>query len=606
MNRTTTRWLLILTAALAAFIVLFERHTTDSATRAARATRLFPQLDTKEVTGLAVTLRTNFTIRLEREGERWQYRAPVRYPAQPAGPERLLEGVARLRWASHVRAEEVLAQSNSLAAFGFNPPAAILVAQQADRRIELRLGGATVLGSQLYAQVVGREGLYTIDTSLLRQLPASPDDWRDTALADLASLRFDRLEVRPLTNGFEVVRNPTNRQWQMTKPLLTRADNNKLGLLLQELELARVIRFVSDDPRADIEPLGLLPPERELVFSQGTNDLLVLQLGRSPTNAPDQMAVRRLAHSNVVLAARAPLVPWLAGFREFCDRRLMVFDPDAVTRIEVRAKETFALERATNGSWRIAAPVPAAADRLLVLEFLQELAQLEFLEFEREVVADFATYGLDPPRRQYTLLAAAPLEGGGVTNLALACLDLGNATGFKCFARRSPETSVVTFADNNRLPAAAFALRDRQIWEFTTNQIVSLTIRQAGATRRLLRTGPAQWTLAAGSAGPINPMSLEEAAYRLGRLRAERWIAHGADELPRYGFGAIDHEIVAEVAVDGRTLSRTVRFGRQSSAGRSAFAAVTLPGIAGPVVFECPAFLYDFVQSDLSVPPGAP
>jgi hypothetical protein len=270
----------------------------------------------------------------------------------------------------------------------------------------------------------------------------------------------------------------------------------------------------------------------------------------------------------------------------------------------VRAAEAFALERSTNDSWRIVAPFAAAADRVLVFEFFRELAQLEFVEFEREVVTDFAPYGLDPPRRQFALFAASPVPGAPTTNVLLARLDLGNASGHKYFARRSLESSVVTFADNKRLPSAGYALRDRQIWNFSTNQIVSLTIRHAGASRRLLRTGPAQWALAAGSADPINPISLEEAAYRLGQMRAERWIAQGTDELARYGFGSIDHEVVAEVSIDGRTSSYSVRFGRRTSTGQSAFAAVALPGIAGPVIFECPPFLYSFIQSDLSVPPG--
>lgn len=606
MNRSTTRWLVLLAAALGAFILLFERHTEESGAKARRAMRLLPELSVNEVTGLSIAAGTNFSFRLEREGEQWLYRTPFPYPAQPAGVERLLGSLAQLNWLGHVTAQEILALTNGLAAFGFSPPAAVLVVQQSDRRFELRLGAATVLGGHIYAQIVGHDGLYTVDAGVLKLLPASANEWRDTALVHLAGLRFDRLEVRPLTNGFEVVRNPTNRLWQMAKPLLTRADNAKLAMLLQQLELVRVTRFVTDDPRADLDAFGLLPPERELVFSQGTNELLMLQLGRSPTNAPDQIAVRRLAHSNVVLVARADLASWLASFREFCDRRLMIFQPEAVTRIEARSDEAFALERSTNGDWQIVAPFMAPAERLLVLEFLNELASLEFLEFEREVATDFAAYGLDPPRRQYSLFSKATLAGGATTNLALARVDLGNPSGFKFFARRSLEDSVVTFADNNRLPRAAYALRDRRLWEFTTNQIVSLSIRQAGASRKLLRTGPAQWALAAGSSGPFNPVSLEEAAYRLGQLRAERWVACGPDELARYGFGTIDHEVVAEVNVGGQTRTYSVRFGRLTSTRRTAFAAANLPGIADPVIFECPSFVYDFVESDLSVPPAAP
>jgi len=70
--------------------------------------------------------------------------------------------------------------------------------------------------------------------------PDVAQDWRDTSVASLADLHFDRLEVRPITNGFEVVRPPSNQLWQMTRPIPMRANNAKIEALLQQLDLARV------------------------------------------------------------------------------------------------------------------------------------------------------------------------------------------------------------------------------------------------------------------------------------------------------------------------------------------------------------------------------
>ncbi|MBM3879179.1 MAG: DUF4340 domain-containing protein [Verrucomicrobia bacterium] len=608
MNRTTTHLLLIVAVGLFAYIVFFERHTPSTTQLAERTARFLPGLDPAKVHTIEWQRGTNPVVRLERTPGAWQFRRPFLYPAQSGAVDRFLERLADLRQRGRLSANEVLAQTNGLAAFGLQPPAATLALHRDAQRLEWRVGARTLLGNQVYLECVGHDGLYIVDGEWLSSLPDSPNAWRDPALAPLGGLTFNRLELRPLTNGFEVVRNAGNRSWLMTKPILTRANSAKIEFLLQQLSLAQVTRFVADGPQAVLELYGLQPPAHELAVGQGTNDLLVLQIGRSPTNAPDQVYIRRLSHSNVVLAPRATLEPWLDRFG-FFDRRMLVFDPDQVGRIEVRADEAFALERRGSNQWQLVEPVNAAADALLVLELFAHLTELEFSEFERDVTTEFAPYGLDPPRRQFVLRSALTNSPAGPTNLLLAQLDLGNVVNLEFFARRTPENAVMRLLDPGRLPRAAFELRDRRLWDFTTNQIASVTVEQLGATRQLLRTGPLQWTHAPGSQGVLTPFTVEEAAYRLGRLRAERWVARGQEQLASFGFATIDHRVTVALNRPESPHTLTVRFGRRSPAG-GVYATVSIEGEPGPVIFECPPFIADLVLREFTAfpPPrgGAP
>jgi hypothetical protein len=611
MNSSTTRWLLALAVGLFLFIVFFERRAPDTDVRADRASRLFADLVPAEVSSLEYTRGTNLMFRLERAGENWQYRVPFVYPAVNPGVERMLEALAALRSRSRVTPREVRAQTNRLAAFGLDPPTATLAFRCGERRTEVRFGAATALGTQVYLQIVGQADLVTIDRNFLENLPATANDWRDPALLSLSGFAFDRITVRPGTNGFELARNPTNQVWRLMKPLSTAANNPKLQFLLRGLEQARVTRFVNDDPAADLEIYGLLPPERELVFSRDTNELATLQIGRSPTNAPAEVFVRRPETSNVVAVARSLIEPWLADFREFCDRRLVVFKPDAVERIEVQADQAFALQRLGTNQWQLVEPYVAPADTVLVLEFLENLAEMQFSRYEREVATDFAPYGLTPPRREFILRGAAVNTSTGTTNPVLAGLDIGlpvpNEQGAAFYARRLPENTVVTAFVSDRLPRAAFELRDHRIWSFTTNQIVTLTVEQFGVTRKLLRLGPVQWVLAGATNTPLDDVhnvALEEAADRLGSLRADRWVAHGDDQLGRFGFATVDHRVTVELQSGANPDHRAIRFGRRAPGG-GAYAAVQLDGQREPVIFECPASLYEFILGDLSVPPPA-
>lgn len=600
MRPRTTQWLVGLALALGLFILVFERGTKSSKERTQETALLLPRLVPQDVLTLEIRSGTNPPVRLERGTNSWFFRSPYLYPAQPASVERFLGRLAQTAARARVEVAEVTRQTNGLAAFGLFPPAFSVVVGGEAQRTTVHFGRPSALGGQSYAQLVGTEGLFTIDAGVLAAFPASFDSWRDTALVDLARLPFDRLRALPLTNGFEVARS-TNRTWTMTKPLPTRANSARLEHLTQELDLLRVTRFLPEASPAELEAWGLQPPRRELVFARGTNDLVGLQIGDSPGDETNLVYLRLTSYSNVVLVSRAAVWPWLEGFTNFCDTRLMVFEADRVQRIEARADEAFALERRTSGEWQIVQPYTAPADPVLVFEVLAELADLEFLGFEREVATDFAAFGLDPPQRQYVLKTSSTNEAG-LTNLVLARVDYGQARGHRYFARRSLEDSVVLALDPVRLPRAAYRLRDRRIWQLRTNDLAAITVRAQDRVRKLVRTGPMQWAAAEGSGPPPNPVTLEEAAYRLGQLRAERWVAQGADALAGYGVVAGGHEVVLEPRTPEPARSYRIRFGRRAASGRT-YAAVELPETAGPVIFECPASIYEFVTTDLMLPP---
>jgi hypothetical protein len=601
MKSSLTRWLVVTAVALFAFIILIERRGSDTAQTVANGSLLLPELDPRGVSGLDIQSGTNQLLSLERGTNRWFFRSPIYYPAQAGSVGRFLKQLAELRQRGQISAAEVLTQTNGIAAFGLSPPQVSITCRLADRRATLNLGHRTAIGGLAYAQLVGRDGLFLVQADFLKALPPSFDAWRDPGLANLAELKFDRILALPLTNGFELAREATNRQWRMVKPLNTLANSALIEHLLRELELAQAARFVSDRPRLELESFGLQPPQRELLFTQGTNDVFGLQIGVSPTNDAAQVYVRLNNYSNVVLASRATLAPWLSGFAEFSDRRLMIFKADAVDQIEIKAEESFALAKGTNDSWRIVAPYAAPADAALVVEALGEMTELEFLKYERDFATDFATYGLEPPRREYTLRAA--VTNAPATNLVLARAEFGYATNHLFYARRGSEGSVVLALDPARLPRAAFQLRDRRIWDVSTNDIAAITVQVNGQTRRLLRNGPATWSVAEGAPEPLNLITLDETAFRLGTLTAERWVARGKASLARFGFFDNGLRVTLEVKSAQGQSQRTVRFGGRSPAGRP-YAAVELDGQETPLIFECPVSVLEYVQADL-VPAAA-
>ena len=602
MNAATTRWLVGIALALLLYLVIFDRRTTDTADYLDARDRVLPALNVEAVTGLEVRRSTNVHLKVVRTAGEWRLTAPLPYPAQATSVERFLRALRELRFRSRISAKEVLAQTNGLAAFGLEPPSASIRLTAGDQSTELRLGSRTPIGGQVYLQVVGADDLLAVPDAFLRVLPQSPFAWRHTALLSGGLPEFDRFAVLPMTNGFEVVRQPGTHVWQVVRPLTAPADGPRLEYLFHQLDLAQVAQFVADQPGDQLARYGLAPPVRELVFSRGKEPLFQLQIGRGATNRPDLVYVRNARLGNVMLVSRKVVEPWLASYRDFCDRRLMVFSLPEVRRIEFQADEEVALDRDTNDTWRIVRPMAAPADHVLVLKFLARLAKWEFMDFEREVVTDFAPYGLDPPLREYRVLGVPTNAPSNATNRVLARVRLGKPRGNLYLARRGNENAVVTVVDDGRLPRAAWQLRSRQIWNFSTNQIVNITVHQQKNTKKLIRQGPMNWTLAEGSTGGFNPLTIDETAYRLGHLYAERWVARGEKRLRLYGFPQTACRIEVTLKNGGQTETRTLSLGRRGLSNKR-YAAVKLDAPFGWVIFELPLPIQTFIEGDLLLAP---
>lgn len=594
MNRRTTQILCLLAVALFAFIYLYERHTLSTDAAAERRTKLLPDLDPNEVTSIEI-IRTNQIIRVERTGNTWAMTLPVKYPAQRTGIENLLEGLAGVAQQTYLPADEIMGKSGGFSAFGLEPAVATVVIQSGSRRNELRIGSQTVMGGQVYVQPVGAGGIAVTESTWLEKIPGSANDWRDRSLLDLKGVTYDRISLRrPGVLPFDLQRDPATRKWAITSPMSARADSQLIDNLMQALQNVRVMNFTLDQTNVDLEPYGFQPPDLELAFGQGTNDVAFLRFGKSPTNDANQVYAWRSSHGNIVTASQDLVGLLRSPFTRFRDPHLVALESTNVYRIEVKAEENFTLERQTNGAWRITAPYAAPADGVLMADVLQNLTSLQIVEFVKDVVTDFASYGLAPAARTYVLQ--------GATNEPLAQIEFGTNQVDKVFVRRTDENSVYAtrLGDSLRLPQAAYLVRDRRVWDFASSNVVSVAISHKGQTQKIQRTASGSWALAPGSQGSVETASFDETLLRLGQLRAESWAARGEDQLARYGFAEKDHKITLELLNGDTTRTLNISFGRLSPLYRP-YAVTVLDGQT--VIFEFPSRLFADVQRDLSLAP---
>jgi len=592
-SRNTWIWIVVAAAMLGVILVL-EQLRPEPQTG---SSRLLPNFNPRIVTSIQVVHAGQLDLRVERTNSTWQLSRPITYPAQAASVENLLLALENLAPIAHISSAELHRRPNADAEFGFDPPRTTLVIQTRREMQQILLGHRTAPGDQVYLRVgPGVGGIYLVDAELLKFIPKSAEEWRDTGLVDLTAFAFDRIVISNAATVIEVQHNPTNNSWVMNRPVRGRADGQRMIGMLQLLHALRVNEFVSENA-ADLESFGLQPPDLELVLAQGTNVAAILEFGKSPATNPALVYARRQGTSTIVTVAKEPLISWRAPANDFRDPRLITMTR-APDQIEFSGSEPFVLQRDSSNTWR-AVGQNFPVDFGLVKELIASLNRLQIVQFKDAVTEpDLPTYGLDAPARQI-ILRAAPTNGPAVTNLPVADLSFGATNEGKIFVRRADENPIyaVLLSEYQKLPSSMWQFRERRLWNFSTNDVARLTIRQDGKVRQLLRSGPQSWALDQGSQGIINNFAIEEATHRFGELAATWWVERGEENLPRYGFTTNSLSLSFELKSGQK---QVVEFGAKS-ASEAPYASIQIDG--QPWIFEFPLSLYyDLVATHLTIP----
>ena len=588
--------LVALALLLGGWLVVTERRDEVRVAGSAGSVS-FRRLDPREVISVEI-LRSNVAIRLERTNSSWFLRSPMRYPVQSTGVERLLEGLGNLVPRSHVSGAEVAAQRGALASFGLERPDVLTIRTREGMSI-LRLGSRTPLGSQVYFQQVGQDGVFTTEASLLEALPASPEDWRDRRLFDADSLAFDRVQVLGETEFEAALR--TNGTWGLIRPLLARANDDQIRRLLTDAADSRVTAFVTGAPSVSADDYGLAKPTAQMVLKRGTNEVLRLQWGRGSTNAPGEIFVRRSDYGNIVRTTNSILESLKRPLAAYRDRRLMP-SIAGLQRLEVRAgNEPFTLEK-SGTNWWVTAPRRFQADGPWVRETFQRFMRLRIEDFLDDLGADTARYGLDQPGREYAFYVGAT---NGAPSL-LTRLSLGSpiGDGRRISLRRSDEAAIYGIAagDLQTLPVSSSQFRD---WSLNPSNVVRIEIRQQGRTRILNRTVAGRWDGVASVQGVLPDPAIDEGLYRLGQAPIGRFPVPNEAALKQFAFDQLDHALILTQKEGASFQKLHLRFGGRNAVNQFVWAAFDSGEPA--ILTQFPLSLYqEYIGPWFSAPPTTP
>jgi hypothetical protein len=588
---TKSTWILSIAAILMLlYILIFERSRQRGKNESA-APEALQNFDPAAIDKVQVTVGTN-SFEADRAGDGWRLAKPS-YPAQKTPIQSLLLKLDELKRSDLIPAKEVMAQGG-LKTFGLEPPRAALTLAGKDQKYSIAIGAPTPLTNQMYLQVFGSGDVYVVDSAVASYIPASAALWRNPMLLQFENLTFDTIQIRAGSRVIEIEQDATNKLWHITKPMVARADQEKIAELLQNLRLARVSGFLGDAAGADLDKFGLQTPDTVLSLSKGTNVLSEVGFGRSPANNPSLVIARKMPENALVMVNETLTALLKQPYKTFHESRLLSFNLGTLDRIEVHSAEAFSLVKSQAG-WQIDGPFKSAADSRLMSDFLGSMTGLEIIDFAKDVPteADLKKFFLAPPLLSYSLFKTQTNEVGFVTNNLITTVEFGTNDVDRIYVRRTDEAPIyiTRYADMLLLPKQAFELRDRTIWNLDQTNIVGLQWVSSAETNTLSRAPNTPWTKV-----DVLNATLSETIFRLSKMKAVSWVSKDQARFKLYGVSEDSPKLIIQALRNGKVEQLEAAFGKRSPSGNY-YASIFLPDLGIPAIFEFPiAAAADLIQ----------
>jgi len=182
-----------------------------------------------------------------------------------------------------------------------------------------------------------------------------------------------QIEIAKTGGDTTILKKDDGGKWSITAPKPLAADQASVGTVTSAVTNLLSERMV-DDHATDLASYGLQPPQEKVTFTTKDGKTYALLIGDdTPTG------------SNVyVMLAGDPKLYTMSSFnkssldktsKDLRDKRLLNFDQDKVSRVELTAKkQTIEFGRINQNEWQILKPKPMRADGWQVDDLVRKLS----------------------------------------------------------------------------------------------------------------------------------------------------------------------------------------------------------------------------------------
>ncbi|MCP4725961.1 MAG: DUF4340 domain-containing protein, partial [bacterium] len=257
--------------------------------------------------------------------------------------------------------------------------------------------------SHIYAKLEDSPEIFMTTASLHSKLREPLKNFRHRKILDVQRTAVDRMIINE--NGQEIVvkkRDPASVEWILEKPIETKADDARVGILLDKIFSRDIVAFADDNP-SDLGKYGLDNPRatleiysgdgsagKKISFGNPVKDRVYLMID-------DKNAVFEMDSSDINMMTQ--------GLYSLREKRITSFVKSRIDAMEISLPDqmyVFAKED-TSDQWYMESPERKRAKKFKIDGMIDEFFWIKAKVFVEEKGVSRDEYGLNPPEADVIL-----------------------------------------------------------------------------------------------------------------------------------------------------------------------------------------------------------
>lgn len=334
-----------------------------------------------------------------------------------------------------------------------------------------------------------------------------------------------------------LLRRSSNQTWQMTKPVVTRADSSVADQMAEAIANLQTVGTADPNP-TDLSPFGLEQPAVTLTVTTANGAKLPAILVGKDAPVGSNSFIKLSDSSAVLLVASIFPGEVVKNTDDLRSHELFTLKPADINRIVITRSDgtNFEFDK-LNGKWTITKPTKYAADANQVTQMLGAIsaARANVFVIDDPTAADLEHYGLAHPSASVALY-------GGSDNRAETLLfgfEVPDSTHNQTYARRAEGNQPVCDVANYLVKAISHSFdeyRDKTVLPVDRSSIGKIRLQGGPIDVMITRGASDKWTASAkGKTAPADSDVVASLLNQITSLKGDSVAAPEMTDTLKYG-----------------------------------------------------------------------
>ena len=301
-------------------------------------------------------------------------------------------------------------------------------------------------------------------------------------IVEIVRDNITQVEIAKTGGDTTTIKRGAGNNWELTTPKVLRADQEAANSLADTFKSLASDRLI-EEKATDLSGFGLAPPRITVTVTKKDGKTVKLLLG-DETPASGGVFAKVDGDPRLYTLASFNKTSFDKSYKDLQDRRLITFDSDKLTRLELASKgASLEFGKNNHGDWQILKPQPMRADGGNVEELIRKL---------KDAKMDAAVAEADVAKAAKEFAGAAPAAVAKVTDSSgTQTIEIRKAKDNTYYAKGSALDGFhkvpADLGDGVSKSLADF--RQKKIFDFGWTDPTKVEVKDGGATRSLTKDG---------------------------------------------------------------------------------------------------------------------